>query len=136
MSEAKVETLKTVLALAFADGEMSPGEERLVDFLIDTSGLTPDEEQQVRAKHDGEVDLGRLGAVVTDPEERAKAYETAALVAMMDGTREAAESKLLTELRGAFAIDAATAGEIERKADRIYQAFAKRQAGGDEGEPA
>jgi uncharacterized membrane protein YebE (DUF533 family) len=134
MSEAKVEVLKTVLALAYADGEMSADEERLVDFLIDTNGLTPEEEQQVRAKQDGEVDLARLGTLVTDADERARAYETAALVSMMDGSQQSAESELLTKLREALSIDGSAAWEIEAKARKIYEAFTKRQQGGDDEE--
>jgi uncharacterized membrane protein YebE (DUF533 family) len=134
MSEAKVEVLKIVLAIAYADGQVSPEEERLVDFLIDSSGLTAEEEEAVRAQHDATADLCRISALVTDPRERAKAYEQVALVSMMDGAQAAAESELLKKLRPTLAIADPEAEEIEAKARQIYERFMKKQRGEDDEE--
>lgn len=131
MSEAKVAVLKTVLALAYADGTLSEPEQRLLDFLIESQGLSPEEQAVVRAQGDSQMDLEGLGKLVTDDRERAQAYEVAALVSMMDGVQESAESALLSKLQPALEIDDTAAKDIEAKAKTIYDNFMKRQAGDD-----
>lgn len=134
MSEGKVEVLKIVLAIAYADGQVSPEEERLIDFLVDSHGLSPEEEAAVRGQHDANADLSRISALVTGPGERAKAYEMVALVSMMDGAQAAAESELLKKLRPTLAIADAEAEQIESKARQIYDRFMKKQRGEDDAE--
>lgn len=133
MSEAKVETLKAVLALAWADGELSETEQRLVDFLIDTQGLSAEEEEAVRAQRSAEVDLERLGAVVTEPKDRVWAYEVACLVSLMDGSQDSAEWAVLGKLKPVLAVDAVAAKEAEDRARRIYDRFAAKQKEPGEG---
>jgi uncharacterized membrane protein YebE (DUF533 family) len=128
MSGSKRDVLKAVLALAHADGTLDENEQRLVDFLIDSWGLSPEEEAAVRAQSDAKVDLDQLAREVTDPKERAQAYEAACLVTQMDGQAQAAESWLLGDLRKALAIDDAAAHAIEEKAAAIYARFKERQA--------
>ena len=131
MSEAKVAVLKTVLALAYADGTLSEPEQRLVDFLIESQGLSPEEQEAVRAQGDSQLDLESLGQLVTDDRERAQAYEVAALVSMMDGVGESTESAMLEKLGPALDIDEAAARDIEAKAKIIYDNFMQRQSGED-----
>jgi uncharacterized membrane protein YebE (DUF533 family) len=128
MSEAKVAVLKTVLALAYADGTLSEQEQRLVDFLIESQGLTPSEQEAVRAQGDSQMDLEQLAALVTDEPERAQAYEVAALVSLMDGVRESSEAAMLSRLQPALGIADAAARDIETKAKTIYDNFMKRQS--------
>jgi tellurite resistance protein len=132
MSRGKVEALKAVLSLAYADGTLSEDESRLVEFLIDSHGLTPEEEQEVRSQQDADLNLEALSDVVTDPQDRARAYETAALVAMMDGETQAAESEMLQKLRPALSIDVLEAQRIEDKARLIYERFTAHQSGDGE----
>ncbi len=128
MSEAKVAVLKTVLALAYADGTLSEPEQRLVDFLIESQGLTPAEQETVLAQGDSQVDLEALAALVTDEPERAQAYEVAALVSLMDGVQESSEAAMLSKLQPALGIADATARDIEAKAKTIYDNFMRRQS--------
>jgi uncharacterized membrane protein YebE (DUF533 family) len=131
MSEGKVAALRTVLALAYADGTLSAAEQRLVDFLIESQRLTPDEQEAVRAQADSQVDLERLGELIPDAAERVQTYEAAALVSLMDGARESAEAAMLSKLRPALGIDEAAAQDIEAKARTIYDRFMQRQSGDD-----
>jgi len=131
MSEAKVAVLKTVLALAYADGTLSETEQRLLDFLIESQGLSLDEQAAVRAQGDSQMDLERLAALVTDEPERAQAYEVAALVSMMDGVRESAEAAMLAKLQPALGITDAAARDIEAKAKIIFDNFIKSQSDDD-----
>ncbi len=132
MSEGKVAVLKTVLALAYADGTLSEPEQRLVDFLIESQRLTPDEQEAVRAQADAQVDLVTLAQTVTDEKERVQAYEFAALVSLMDGVQESAETAMLTQLKPALGIAEDVAGTIEAKARGIFDNFMKRQSGDEE----
>lgn len=134
MSRGKVEALKAVLSLAYADGELTQEESRLVEFLIDSHGLTPEEEDEVRAHQDASLDLQSLSEKVTDPADRTRAYETAVLVAMMDGDTQAAESELLQRLRPALSIDVLEAERITGRARKIYERFTAHQRGDDEDE--
>jgi uncharacterized membrane protein YebE (DUF533 family) len=129
--EAKVEVLKTVRALAWADGELSAAEQRLLDFLIDTSGLSAEQEAAVRAQQGAAVDLSQLAAVVTEPRDRAWAYEVAALVSQMDGSQDPAEWALLNQLKPVLQLDEETARQAEARARTIYEKFTAHQSGAD-----
>jgi uncharacterized membrane protein YebE (DUF533 family) len=128
MSQINVEILKTILALAQADGTVDERETRLIDFLIDSYGLSPEEEQAVRAQTGASVDLERLAAVVTEPKDRARAYEVACLLAGMDDDESSSESALLEKLRPTLDIKASEAEAIAAKARKILAAFKARQA--------
>lgn len=128
MSQINVEILKTMLALAHADGTVDEREARLIDFLIDSYGLSPEEEQAVRAQTGASVDLDRLATVVTEPKDRARAYEVACLLAGMDDDESTSESALLEKLRPTLDIKAADAWTIEARAKKILAAFKARQA--------
>ena len=128
MSQVNVEILKTILALAHADGTVDERENRLIDFLIDSYGLSPEEESAVRAQG-ASLDLDRLAAVVTEPKDRARAYEVACLLASMDDDESSSESALLEKLRPTLDIKAADAWTIEARAKKILAAFKARQAG-------
>lgn len=132
MSQAKVETLKAVLALAWADGEVSPAEERLADFLIDTAGLSPEEEEAVRSQKSAEVDLARLGEAVTEEKDRLWAYEVACLVSLMDGGQDASEWAVLGALKPVLKVDEGAARETEARARKIYEKFAARESGAED----
>ncbi len=132
MSEAKVEVLKTVIALAWADGELSESEQRLVDFLIDTGGFSEQEQETIRAQSSAEVDLERLGSVVTEERDRVWAYEVASLVSQMDGTQDPEEWALLGKLKPVLKVDEEAAKAAEERAKTIYGKFAAHQAGDPE----
>lgn len=132
MSEGKVAVLKTVLAMAYADGTLSEPEQRLVDFLIDSQGLSPEEQASVRAQADSQVDLDELAAQIPEEAERAWAYEVAALVSLMDGAQESAESALLSRLQPALGIADEAARATEAKARTIFDNFMKRQSGDEQ----
>lgn len=126
MSQAKVETLKAVLALAWADGEVSEAEERLADFLIDSARLSPEEEEVVRSQKNAEVDLARLGEAVAEEKDRLWAYEVACLVSLMDGGQDAAEWEVLGKLKPVLKLDETASRDAEARARKIYERFAAR----------
>ena len=123
MKDGKVELLKVLLGMAFVDGEFSHNEERLVEFLIDSYHLTPEQEREVRSQKDADVDLEKLAESITKDDERKQAYESAMLVALMDGGQEPEESELLDRLRDALNIDDTTREETEERAHKIYERF-------------
>ncbi|MDY0004131.1 MAG: hypothetical protein RBU30_22725 [Polyangia bacterium] len=131
MSQAKVETLKAVLAMAWADGEVSEAEERLADFLIDSARLTPEEEEAVRSQKSSQVDLARLGEAVTEEKDRIWAYEVACLVSLMDGGQEASEWEVLGKLKPVLRVDEGAARDAEARARKIYEKFSRRGEEGD-----
>ena len=126
MSQAKVETLKAVLALAWADGEVSETEERLADFLIDSARLSPEEEEAVRSQKSADVDLARLAEAVTADKDRLWAYEVACLVSLMDGGQDASEWAVLGKLKPVLKVDEGAARDAEDRARKIYEKFAAR----------
>ena len=128
MSQVNVEILKTIIALAHVDGAVDEREARLIDFLIDSYGLSPEEEQSVRSQSGTSLDLDRLAAVVTEPKDRARAYEVACLLAGMDDDESSSESALLEKLRPTLDLKAADAWTIEARAKKILAAFKARQA--------
>lgn len=127
MSQAKVETLKAVLALAWADGEVSEAEERLADFLIESARLTPQEEDAVRSQKNAEVDLAALAAAVTDEKDRLWAYEVACLASLMDGSQDPAEWAVLGTMKPVLKMDARAALEAEMRARQIFERFTKNR---------
>ena len=126
MSDPKAEIVKTVFALAYADGNLDKGEERFIDFLLDSYGLTPEDVNQAQAAELSIEDLKKTASELTDPGDRAKAYEFASLVCLMDGSRQPEESEMLRNLKEAFEIDAEKALEIEGRARQVYNRFAKK----------
>ena len=128
MTRAKVEILKTVLGLAYADGKLADAEERLIDFLIDSYGLSPEEEGEVREAGPEGADPERLAEVLTDDQERHRAYEVASLICLMDGSQQPEESDMLRKIRDVLSIQAEQAVEIEGRARQIYARFAQHQS--------
>lgn len=124
MSKSKVETLKTILAMVFADGKVTENETRLMEFLIDSYGLTPAEEAEVRQQKDAQLDFENLAQVVTEEAERCRAYETAFLVSLIDGSPQPAESEMLVALRQALEIKDKDRTALEDRAREIYKRFA------------
>ena len=127
MSQTNVEILKTLFAFANADGKVDAREARLIDFLIDSYGLNPDEEASVRAQVGTAPDLDRLADLVTDPKDRARAYEVACLLTQMDDEMDRSETILLEKLRPSLGIKADEAERIAARAKKIYEAFKARQ---------
>lgn len=128
MSRAKVEVLKTVLGLAYADGKLADAEERLIDFLIDSYGLSPEEEGEVREAGPEGAHPERLTEFLTDDKEKEKAYEVASLVCLMDGSQQPEESEMLRKIRDSLSIGSEQALEIEGRARQIYARFAQHQS--------
>jgi tellurite resistance protein len=126
MNDAKVETLKAALGMAFADGELDENESRFVEFLIDTYALTPEEEEAVRSQRSGEVDMAQLAGALTTPEERQRAYETAYLVALLDGQEHPEESAVLAKMREALEIGGSDQVELEARARDVYRRFKQK----------
>ena len=119
--------------MAFVDGEFSDNEERLVEFLIDSYNLTPKQEREVRSQKNADVDLEKLAESITDTDERRQAYESAVLVALMDGGQEPEESELLDRLRDALSIDETTREETEERAQKIYERFVHKDDPDEDG---
>lgn len=129
MDKAKVEVLKMVLGLAYADGQLEENESRLVEFLIDSYGLDPEEEKAVREQTKACVDTEQLAELVTDQNARQKAYEAALLVSLMDGEKQREESEMLDKLKRSLEISELDAVKIETKARQIYERFQEKQNG-------
>ncbi len=126
MKEGKVELLKILLGMAFVDGDYSENEGRLVEFLIDSYGLTPEQEEEVRSQKSGKIDLYELAESISSPEDRRQAYESAFLVALMDGSQDPEESEMLERLREALDLDDGVCAEAEERAQVIYDRFSDR----------
>lgn len=123
MKEGKVELLKMLLGMAFVDGDFSDNEARLVEFLIDSYGLTPEQETEVREQKSARLDLDDLAEKISESEDRRRAYESAYLVALMDGGQEPEESEMLERLRDAFDLDDSATADAEERAQVIYDRF-------------
>lgn len=126
MKEGKVELLKILLGMAFVDGEYTENEGRLVEFLIDSYGLTPEEEEDVRSQKSSRIDLYQLAEKISSPDDRRQAYESAFLVALLDGAQDPEESEMLERLRDVLGLDDVACAEAEERAQVIYDRFVDR----------
>jgi glutathione peroxidase len=111
-----LEAVRIWAAAAWADGELSPAEAKVVRSMIEVGPLGPDDRSVAQRwlhtrVHLGEVDLGPLGA-----DTKADIYASAVKVAGVDDGVVRAEREFLQRLQAALGISEADAAAIR---DRV-----------------
>jgi len=114
-SEAVLPAVRTMVAAALADGELSGDERTMVLGRIDDADLP---EAAVRRIHQDLVlppTPDELAALATTPEARETLYRLAAAVLMADGEATATEREWLERVASAFAIAPERKAALERE---------------------
>jgi uncharacterized membrane protein YebE (DUF533 family) len=120
-AEAVLPAVRTMVAAALADGELSGEERSMVLGRIDDADLP---EEAVRRIHQDLVlppTPDELAALATTPEARETLYRLAAAVLMADGEATATEREWLERLAAAFAI------APERKTALEHEVFGEEE---------
>ncbi len=84
MEERKVEILRAMFEVAYADGNFDPYEKVAMANILGYLGYTPDEVRSIGATSSA-GDLARLDQVLADREERLEALGDLITVALADG---------------------------------------------------
>jgi len=128
MPKLKTEVVRALLALAHADDQVSRDEQRLLDFLLDSYGLT-DEDRAALQGPDQHPTLNEqeLAQQLQTEQEREQAYELAVLLSLMDGEQQFEESEMLTKIKAALHITADHIIQIEMRAKKVYDAYKAKQ---------
>lgn len=118
MTPAEKNIVKSLVAVAWADGRMEDSESSVVEGLLCGFDASPEEERELleyartRRTLEHDVPLAELGE-----EDRELLLTNAALVTLADGSRTAEESHVLAKLATLLGFDATRAAELLRAAE-------------------
>ncbi|MCD6498144.1 MAG: TerB family tellurite resistance protein [Deltaproteobacteria bacterium] len=130
MPKLKIEVVRALLALAHADDHVSPDEQRLLDFLLDSYGLTDEDKVAIqKTAHHPTLNEQELANHLQTEPEREQAYELAVLLSLMDGEQQFEESQMLTKIREALHIAVDRVIQIEGRSKKVYEAYKNKHNG-------
>jgi uncharacterized membrane protein YebE (DUF533 family) len=104
------------IATAWADGKISPAEQKGMEALIGMAKLTDAERQTARGWLKQKIDLDDVEIEKITAEERGNIYSAALSVVAMDDDIASGELKFLDRLRLALELDDATVATIRQRA--------------------
>jgi uncharacterized membrane protein YebE (DUF533 family) len=104
------------IATAWADGVISPAEQKGMEALIGMAKLSDAERQTARGWLKTKIDLDDVEIEKISAAERANIYAAALSVVAMDDDVASGELKFLDRLKLAFELDDATVAELRKRA--------------------
>ncbi len=113
MSPSEKNIVKSLIAVAWADGRMEASETRVIEGLLSGFDATPDEEKELleyartRRTLEDDIPLDELS-----PEDRELLFSNAALLIHADGSEAASERWVLARLGEILSLSAPVMAEI------------------------
>jgi tellurite resistance protein len=113
VSPSEKNIVKSLIAVAWADGRMEASETRVIEGLLSGFDATPDEEKELldyartRRTLEDDIPLDELG-----PEDRELLFSNAALLIHADGSEAASERWVLARLGEILSLSAPVMAEI------------------------
>ncbi len=118
------EAISACVALAAADGQVDPDEQRLLDSLYGVAGLDDTEKAMLRAEITDPPAPAQLAARITDAAQQRFVLRLLFLTAYINGNLDPAERGFIEALAGAFGLTPDCVARAEFEALASYQGYA------------
>lgn len=114
-TELTYAVVRTMVAAAFADGELGPRERQLIEGRLAESGLGDERVAQIRRDLEAPLLPHEVAELAADPGPRAILYRAAALVLLADDEVSDLERRWLADLASALELSDVGRQELERE---------------------
>lgn len=109
----KVELIKALIVIAFADGKLDPREKEEIEKIINLLELTEEEEVEAKRYLANPSDVGKVNLALHEREEGIILYEYAFRIALSDKEIDPREMYILKRIQEYFKLTPKEVGEIE-----------------------